>query len=48
MANQDYLTMNPGEEVILEAHRHWVNVLPFFVSTSIVIAFGFFAIGYVG
>lgn len=48
MADSNYLTMNPGEEVILEAHRHWVNVLPFFVSTAIVILFGFFAIGYVG
>lgn len=48
MATQDYLTMNPGEEVILEAHRHWINVFPFFVSTTIVIAFGFFIISYVG
>lgn len=48
MAQPEYLAMNPGEEVILEAHRHWVNVLPFFVSTAIVIVAGFLAIGYVG
>jgi len=48
MAKPEYLAMNPGEEVILEAHRHWVNVAPFFVSTAIVILAGFLAIGYVG
>lgn len=48
MAQPNYLVMNPGEEVILEAHRHWINVLPFFLSTAIVIVFGFFTIGYVG
>ncbi len=48
MAQPEYLAMNPGEEVIVEAHRHWVNVLPFFVSTAIVIVAGFLAIGYVG
>lgn len=48
MAQPNYLSMNPGEEVIFESHRHWVNVLPFFVSTALVIIIGFFAIGYVG
>lgn len=48
MAEPNYLTLNPGEEVILEAHRHWVNIFPFFVSTAIVIIFGFMIIGYVG
>jgi uncharacterized membrane protein YdbT with pleckstrin-like domain len=48
MAQPEYLAMNPGEQVIVEAHRHWINVLPFFVSTAIVIVAGFLAIGYVG
>lgn len=48
MAQPEYLAMNPGESVILEAHRHWINVFPFYVSTAVVIAAGFFAIGYVG
>lgn len=48
MARQEYLAMNPNEEVILEVHRHWINVFPFFVSTAVVVAFGFFVIGYVG
>ena len=48
MAQPDYLTMNPGEEVILEAHRHWANIAPFFASTALVIFIGFMMIGYVG
>ena len=48
MAQPQYLAMNKGEEVILEAHRHWVNVVPFFVSTVVVVLIGFFTIGYVG
>lgn len=48
MAEPNYLNLNPEEEVLLEAHRHWVNVLPFFISTAIVIVAGFLAIGYVG
>lgn len=48
MAEQNYLSMNPGEEVILEAHRHWVNIAPFFASTTLVIVIGFMIIGYVG
>lgn len=48
MAQPEYLAMNPNEEILLEVHRHWVNVLPFLVSTIIVVLFGFFAIGYVG
>ena len=48
MAQPDYLTLNPGEEVILEVHRHWANVAPFFASTSLVIVIGFAIIGYVG
>lgn len=48
MAQPEYLAMNPGEEVILEAHRHWVNVAPFFASTAIVILAGFLLIGYIG
>lgn len=45
---EPYLAMNPGEKVLLEAHRHWINVFPFFVSTAVIILFGFFAIGYTG
>jgi len=48
MAQPEYLAMNPGEEIILEAHRHWANILPFFVSTILVIIIGFFMIGYIG
>jgi len=48
MAQPEYLAMNPGEKVILESHRHWVNVAPFFLSTAIVIVAGFLTIGYVG
>lgn len=48
MAEPSYLKMNPGEEVILESHRHWVNIAPFFASTAIVITIGFYMIGYVG
>jgi uncharacterized membrane protein YdbT with pleckstrin-like domain len=48
MAQPSYLSMNPGEVVILEAHRHWINVAPFFVSTALVILIGFYMIGYVG
>lgn len=48
MVEPSYLKMNPGEEVILESHRHWVNIAPFFASTAIVITIGFYMIGYVG
>lgn len=48
MAQPEYLAMNPGEEVILEAHRHWVNIAPFFASTAIIIVAGFMLIGYIG
>lgn len=48
MAEPSYLSMNPGETVILESHRHWVNIAPFFASTAIVIIIGFYMIGYVG
>jgi hypothetical protein len=48
MAEASYLSMNPGEKVILEAHRHWVNIAPFFASTVLVVAIGFMLIGYVG
>lgn len=48
MAQPEYLRMNQGEEVILEAHRHWVNIAPFFASTALVIVIGFAMIGYVG
>lgn len=48
MAQPSYLTMNPGEKIILEAHRHWVNILPFYISTAMVIIIGFVMIGYVG
>lgn len=48
MAQPSYLTLNPGEKVILEAHRHWANIAPFFASTTLVIVIGFMMIGYVG
>lgn len=48
MAQPEYLAMNPNEKILLEVHRHWINVFPFFVSTAVIVAFGFFAIGYVG
>ncbi len=48
MAQPNYLTLNPGEKVILEAHRHWANIAPFFASTTLVIVIGFMMIGYVG
>lgn len=48
MAQPEYLSMNPGEVVILESHRHWVNIAPFFASTAIIVFAGFFAIGYIG
>lgn len=48
MAENSYLNLNPGEVVILESHRHWANIAPFFFSTAIIIAAGFFLIGYVG
>lgn len=45
---EPYLAMNPGEKVLLESHRHWSNILPFFISTAIIILFGFFVIGFAG
>lgn len=48
MPEPNYLTLNPNEEIILESYRHWVNILPFFISTAVVIIMGFLAIGYVG
>lgn len=48
MAKAEYLAMNPNEKVLLEVHRHWSNIFPFFLSTAVVVVFGFFIIGYVG
>ena len=48
MAENAALTLIPGETVILESHRHWANIAPFFLSTAIIIISGFFLIGYVG
>lgn len=48
MAEITSLTLNPGEVVIMEAHRHWANIAPFFASTAIIILAGFSLIGYVG